>query len=82
MLIALSPAGRSVIDEAIPAITRFEAELVQDAIDSPAARAAVEDGLRRLMVGQEPTPDGELSRTSRSTRAAPGASRARWISGR
>jgi DNA-binding MarR family transcriptional regulator len=53
VLVALSPAGRSAIDEAIPAMTRFETALVEHAIDSSAARAAVEDGLRRLMLAQE-----------------------------
>jgi DNA-binding MarR family transcriptional regulator len=53
VLIGLSPAGRTVIDEAVPAITSYETSTVKAAIDSAAVRAAVEDGLRRMLIAQE-----------------------------
>jgi DNA-binding MarR family transcriptional regulator len=55
VLIGLSPAGRAVIDEAVPAITRFETTMVKSAIDSAEARLAVEEGLRRMLTAQETT---------------------------
>ena len=55
VLIALSPAGRAVIDAAVPAITNYETMMVEAAIDSTAVRAAVEDGLRRMLIAQETT---------------------------
>ncbi len=55
VLIGLSPAGRAVIDGAIPAITRFETTMVKAAIGSATVRAAVEDGLRRMLIAQETT---------------------------
>jgi len=51
--IGLSPAGRTLIDEAVPAITNFETALVTAAIPSPRLRSHVEDGLRRILVAQE-----------------------------
>ena len=53
VLIGLSPAGRAVIDEAVPAITSYETTMVKAAIDSATARAAVEDGLRQMLIAQE-----------------------------
>jgi DNA-binding MarR family transcriptional regulator len=55
VLIGLSTAGRTVIDEAVPAITSYETTMVKAAIDSTAVRAAVEDGLRRMLIAQETT---------------------------
>jgi len=57
VLIGLSPAGRTVIDGAVPAITSYETTTVQAGIDSTAVRAAVEDGPQRereRMTGIEP----------------------------
>lgn len=56
VLIALAPAGRAVIDDAVPAIMTFESALVGDAIGSTAARAAVADGLRSLLLALEQQP--------------------------
>jgi hypothetical protein len=42
-----------VVDEAIPAITRVENDLVSTAISSEEQRVLVADGLRRLLVDQE-----------------------------
>ena len=53
VLIGLSPAGRAVIDEAVPAITSYETTMVAAAIDSATARLAVEDGLRQMLIAQE-----------------------------
>jgi DNA-binding MarR family transcriptional regulator len=53
VLIQLSQRGLEVIDEALPAVTRFESELVAGAIGSPEARRQVEDGLRRMLIVQE-----------------------------
>lgn len=49
VLIALSPAGLALIDDALPAVTRAETELVEDAVGSAASRAELERGLRRLL---------------------------------
>jgi DNA-binding MarR family transcriptional regulator len=53
VLIKLSPAGLDLIEEAIPAITVFESDLVSSAIGSDGERAQVEAGLRRLLIAQE-----------------------------
>lgn len=53
VLIGLSPAGRAVIDEAVPAITSYETAMVKAAIGEATDRAAVEDGLRRMLIAQE-----------------------------
>jgi DNA-binding MarR family transcriptional regulator len=53
VLIRLTPQGIALIDEAIPAITRFENDLVSNAISSDQQRSVVADGLRRLLVDQE-----------------------------
>lgn len=53
VLIGLSPAGRTAIDEAVPAITSYETTMVEAAIGSTTVRAAVEDGLRRMLIAQE-----------------------------
>ena len=52
-LIALTKAGRALIDDAVPAVTRAETALVGGAIASGRTRAAVEDGLRRMLIVQE-----------------------------
>lgn len=53
VLIRLTPAGRKVIDTAIPAVTESEAELVEQAIGSQRERTSVEAGLRRLLLARE-----------------------------
>jgi DNA-binding MarR family transcriptional regulator len=53
VLIRLTPRGIEVVDEAIPAITRVENDLVSTAISSEEQRVLVADGLRRLLVDQE-----------------------------
>jgi DNA-binding MarR family transcriptional regulator len=53
VLVGLSAAGRAIIDDAVPAITRFETAMVNEAIGSATARAAVVDGLRRMLLAQE-----------------------------
>ena len=53
VLIGLSPAGRAVIDEAVPAIIRDESTMVTAAIGSATTRTAVENGLRRMLIAQE-----------------------------
>jgi DNA-binding MarR family transcriptional regulator len=53
VLIRLTPQGIALIDEAIPAITRFENDLVSSAISSDQQRSVVADGLRRLLIDQE-----------------------------
>lgn len=57
-LITLSDAGRALINEAVPAITRYESELVTSAVGSPRGRKAVEDGLRQMLVAQEEAASG------------------------
>ncbi len=52
-LIALSPEGLDLINEVVPVVIRHEAALVSDAIGSERNRAAVEDGLRRMLIAQE-----------------------------
>jgi DNA-binding MarR family transcriptional regulator len=54
VLIELTAAGRELIDEAIPAVTRFETELVRQALGSERDRLRVEAGLRQLLLAQEP----------------------------
>ena len=53
VLIALTTAGRSLIDETLPAITNAESELVAAVIGSSKLRSQAEDALRRLLIGQE-----------------------------
>jgi DNA-binding MarR family transcriptional regulator len=53
VLIRLTTQGIALIDQAIPAITRFENDLVSKAIESEQQRSLVADGLRRLLVDQE-----------------------------
>jgi hypothetical protein len=57
VLIRQTPRGIEVVDEAIPAITRVENDLVSTAISSEEQRVLVADGLRRLLVDQETTED-------------------------
>jgi DNA-binding MarR family transcriptional regulator len=52
-LIMLSPRGLDLIDEAVPAITRYETAVVTGAIGSERSRAAVENGLRQLLIAKE-----------------------------
>lgn len=52
-LIKLSPIGFDLINEAVPAITRYEAEVVTSAIGSKRSRAAVEAGLRQMLIAKE-----------------------------
>lgn len=52
-LIALSPEGLDLINEAVPAIMQYETMLVTDAIGSKTDRAAVEKGLRLLLIAGE-----------------------------
>lgn len=61
-LIALTERGLELIDEAVPVITRYESALVTGAIASSRDRAAVERGLRQLLVAEEAP--GEASVTS------------------
>jgi DNA-binding MarR family transcriptional regulator len=52
-LVGLSDAGRDLVDEAMPAITRYESRLIADAISSGRDRVAVESGLRQLLIAVE-----------------------------
>ena len=52
-LITLSPRGLDVINEAVPAVTRYEAGVVSNAIGSERDRAAVENGLRQMLIARE-----------------------------
>ena len=52
-LIRLSESGRSLIDKAVPAITRYESDLVATALRTSRGRSAVEDGLRQMLIAQE-----------------------------
>ncbi len=52
-LITLSPKGLELINEAVPAITRYEADVVTSAIGSERNRAAVENGLRQMLIAKE-----------------------------
>lgn len=52
-LITLTPAGLQLISQAVPAVTRHEAELVTQVLTSERDRAAVVDGLRRLLAAEE-----------------------------
>lgn len=53
VLIRLTPAGRQLIDSAIPAVLDAESELVEQAVGSQRERAKVEAGLRRLLLARE-----------------------------
>ncbi|MEZ5217525.1 MAG: MarR family transcriptional regulator [Ilumatobacteraceae bacterium] len=52
-LITLSPKGLEMIDEAVPVITRYETAFVTGAIGSERNRAALENGLRQLLIAKE-----------------------------
>jgi DNA-binding MarR family transcriptional regulator len=56
-LIALTGAGFDLINEAVPAITRYETALVSDAIASARNRGFVEDGLRLMLIAREAAAD-------------------------
>jgi DNA-binding MarR family transcriptional regulator len=60
-LITLSPRGLELIDEAVPAVTRYETAVVTDAIGSERSRAAVENGLRQLLIAKESAAAGARS---------------------
>ena len=66
-LITLSRQGLDLIDEVVPAITRYETATVTHAIGSERSRAAVESGLRQLLIAKEATaaaaPAGERVET-------------------
>lgn len=53
VLIRLTDEGRKLIDEAIPAITRFETDLVRGAVASERDRSRLERSLRQLLVAHE-----------------------------
>jgi DNA-binding MarR family transcriptional regulator len=53
VLIKLTPSGLRLIDEVVPAITKFESDLVRAALGSQKDRQLVEAALRRLLVAQE-----------------------------
>ena len=53
VLIALTPDGHELIDEALVAVTRDEAELVAAVVPRDRARDQVVDGLRRLLIDLE-----------------------------
>ncbi|MGB9359391.1 MAG: MarR family transcriptional regulator [Acidimicrobiia bacterium] len=55
VLIRLTPAGLELIDQAMPAITAYENEVVGNAITSARRRDQVADGLRRLLLDRERT---------------------------
>lgn len=52
-LIGLTPAGLGLIDDAVPAVTRSEAGMVTSAVTSRSGRAALEAGLRQLLLAHE-----------------------------
>lgn len=66
-LIKLSPNGFDLINKAVPAITKYEADVVTGAIGSKRSRAALEDGLRQMLIAKE-----AASRTAPSVRQASG----------
>lgn len=43
----------ALINEAVPAVTRYESDLVASALSTSRRRAAVEDGLRQMLIAQE-----------------------------
>jgi len=53
VLIRLTPAGLTLIDEAIPAITALENDVVGHAITSSRHRDEVAGGLRRMLLAHE-----------------------------
>ena len=69
-LITLSPRGLDLIDEAVPVITRYETAVVTEAIGSERSRAAVENGLRQLLIAKESAvtaaPTDDHARTGRA----------------
>lgn len=52
-LITLSPKGLGLINDAVPAVTRYETAVVTGAIRSERNRGAVENGLRQLLIAKE-----------------------------
>lgn len=56
-LVALSSKGLDLINEVVPVVIRHEAALVSAAIGSQRNRAALEDGLRQMLIAQEATAD-------------------------
>jgi DNA-binding MarR family transcriptional regulator len=69
-LITLSPRGFDLIEEAVPVITRHETTVVTDAIGSERTRAAVENGLRQLLIAKESATAGTPSRDPVEPRGA------------
>jgi DNA-binding MarR family transcriptional regulator len=59
-LIRLSESGRGLIDDAVPAITRYESDLVTSAVGTSRSRATVEDALRQMLIAQEGSTAGAL----------------------
>ena len=55
VLIALTDAGRELIDRVLPAVTNAETELVASAIGTARVRDQVAGGLRQLLIAQEAT---------------------------
>jgi DNA-binding MarR family transcriptional regulator len=56
-LVALSSKGLDLINEVVPVVIRHEAALVSAAIGSQRNRAALEDGLRQMLIAQEAIAD-------------------------
>lgn len=52
-LIKLSPQGLDLINEAVPAIMRYETAIVANAIGSKRDRVALEQGLRQMLIASE-----------------------------
>lgn len=55
VLIALTKAGRELIDQVLPAVTDAESALVTNAIGTARLRDQVAEGLHRLLIAQEAT---------------------------
>jgi DNA-binding MarR family transcriptional regulator len=56
-LVALSSKGLDLINEVVPVVIRHEAALLSAAIGSQRNRAALEDGLRQMLIAQEAIAD-------------------------
>jgi DNA-binding MarR family transcriptional regulator len=68
-LITLSSQGLDLIDEAVPVITRYETAVVTGAIGSERGRAAVENGLRQLLIAKESAAEALADRGVEARRA-------------
>lgn len=60
-LVALSPQGLDLMHEAVPAILGHDSALVTEAIGSRSQRAALEDGLRQMLIDQETATAGDAA---------------------